>query len=185
MKRILALILSLITLTALCACRKDTPVQPSGDEKEGYKLLLDKCTELAQGYDDALVREVMPAGMLDYYITENAKKDKDFLALLKDQFEESQKAYAETYGEDWKITYELLEADEKDEAGIENYKSFDDFYFENYGIDTDKIEAVTFAKVRMHIEGSRDSNDKEKTIQCFMIDGKWYSFYAVMMGLRL
>jgi hypothetical protein len=183
MKRFSALLLALITLLALCACHKE-PEKPA-PEAESCTDLLDKCVKLAEKYDEDLVREVMPAGMLDYYIAENAKKDKDFLELLKAQFEESQAVYARTYGEDWKITYEMLEADEKDEAGIESYKAFDSFYFSNYGIDTDKIEAVTFAKVRMHIEGSLDSNDKEKTIQCFLIDGKWYSFYAVMMGLRL
>lgn len=181
MKKTLALVLAVFTLFALCACRKTPAVQ----EEESVRKLLDDCVRLAQSFDEELARKVMPEGMYDYYVSEYANRDQDFIALLRDQFAESQTHYAQTYGEDWKITYEMLEEIEKDAEGVQNYIEFDSYYFRSYGIDTDKIEAVTFAKVRMHIEGSLDSNEKDKTIQCFLIDGKWYSFYAVMMGLRL
>lgn len=192
MKKLIAVCLAVIMLLAFAACKKDPKPTPGPDatsapenKEETFTDLLDRCVALVGNYSEERLRETMPEGMLSKQIEMNNERGRDFMELIRAQFEEQAAEYAETYGEDWKISYTLNQADEKDAAGIENYKSFDSHYFSEYGIDTSKIEAVTFARVTMHIEGSRDSADKDKTIQCFKIDGKWYSFYAVMMGLRL
>lgn len=180
MKKAIAIFAALVMLFAFAACKKET-VQ----NKDGYIELLDNSMELMRNYSEELARKVMPEGMVDSQVKANEERGRDFFALLEQQFSDQRASYAATYGDDWKISYTVNEAVEKDKEGIENYKAFDAHYFETYGIDTSKITAVTFAKVTVRIEGSRDSNEKDKTIQCFLIDGKWYSFYAVMMGLRL
>lgn len=186
MKKVIAVFAALLLLAAFVSCKNNKPSPtPAPADNGGYKALLDNCVELAANYSRELAEKCIPSGMIEKQVAVNKEQGRDFWELLKAQFDDQRALYAETYGDDWKITYTVIEAVEKDEKGIENYKQFDSHYFTQYGIDASKISAVTFAKVNMHIEGSRDSNDKEKTIQCFCIDGNWYSFYAVMMGLRL
>ena len=183
MKKVFALILALILLASLCACKKGGPEKSF--DKEGYKQLIEDCIKLIESYDEETARKVICPGMLDYYIKSNEEQGRDFLALLQKQFEENQAKYAQVYGNDWKLTYTIESADEKDAEGIQKYKEFDSFYFDNYSVNTDNIQAVTFVKVNIHIEGENGSNDKTKTVQCFCVDNEWYSFYAVMLGLNL
>lgn len=189
-KRFAAFMLAVIFVLCLSACGTgDTQNGGNGGaefDKEGYRVLLDNAAKLPSEFSEELLNKVMHPGEIkyksDFYASE---KNEDFIALVREEFETTAQSYAETYGDDWKITYTVNEAVEKDAEGIQNYKEFDGFYFNTYNIDTDKIQAVTFAKVTVHIEGSKDFNDKDKTIQCFCIDGVWYSFYAVRLGLKL
>ena len=184
MKRILSILLIALTLASLAACSgKPSP----SEEPESYKTLLDNAVQL---YNDGFSREqldkVCHPNETEYKIAAfRERRDSDYIEALQNDIESFRRTYDELYGDDWKISYTVREAVEKDEAGIEQYKNYDNYYFEEYGIDTGKFQAVTFAKITVHIEGSKGSFDKDKTIQCFCIDGKWYSLYAIMIGYSL
>ena len=183
MKRFLSIALIALTLASFAACGKSPS---AGYDPEGYKALLDDALQL---YNDGFSREqvdkVCHPNEIAYKIDDYKKKDKDYIDALDNDIEATRTMYDELYGEDWKISYSIREAVVKDDNGIEKYKQFDSHYFELYGIDTDAFQAVTFAKVTVHIEGSKGSFDKDRTIQCFCIDGKWYSLYAIRIGLAL
>ena len=183
MKRSIAIILLAALLASFAACSvKNTPAR----DPEGYIALLDNAIRLPAEHSDELIRKVYYPGETEYYVNYyRDNKGEDYMAILNEEFGNIAAHYAETYGEDWKLSYKINEADVKDAAGIEKYKSFDSFYFKTYGIDTDKITDVVFAKVTVTIEGSKDSNSKDKTVQCFCVDGEWYSFYAIRLGVSL
>ena len=184
MKRFVSIILLASMLLAFAACSGKKP--GGGFDPEGYKDLLDCAIRLPSEFSEELVKQVIHPGEYafhaDYY---KENKGEDYLALLQAEFAKIAQSYAETFGEDWKLSYKINEAQVKDEKGIENYKNFDSFYFKTYNVDVDRIQSVVFAKVTVSIEGSLDSNSKDKTVQCFCIDGKWYSFYAVRLGVNL
>ncbi|MBR3383073.1 MAG: hypothetical protein IKG85_08595 [Clostridia bacterium] len=182
MKRIIAVILLAAMLAALAACTgKNTEYDP-----EGYKALLDNAIKLPSEYSDELFEKVCFPGETSYFVDyyKNEKND-DYLRLIREDYGKIADHYAEVYGEDWKLSYVINEAQVKDAEGIEQYKAFDSFYFKTYGVNVDRIQAVTFAKVTVSISGSKDSNSKEKTVQCFCVDGVWYSFYAKRLGVNL
>ena len=182
MKRALALIIAVVTLLSLAACgQKD----PGSADDAGYLLMLDNAIRLPREYSRELFDKVAPPSETEYKIEMYRSKGEDYLAAVEAQYAKTCSDYDEVYGKDWVLSYTVVSVDEKDEAGIENYKKFDNYFFETYGIDTDKITAVVFVKVNVHIESPRDYNDKEKTIQCFCLDGNWYSFYGAMMGLKM
>lgn len=183
MKKIIAVLLVLLTLASFAACGK----KPAASfDREGYKVLLDESVKLYSDFSREQVEKVCHPNEIAYKTDMyRERKDADYIELLGKDLEAVCEKYDELYGTDWKITYTIREAVEKDEKGIEQYKQFDHFYFEEYNIDTDAFQAVTFAKVTVHIEGSKGSFDKNKTIQCFCIDGTWYSLYAFRIGLAL
>lgn len=183
MKKLISAALAALLLLSLCACSGNKPQPPV--EKDSYNVLLDASLKLVTDFDRETLDKVLYRSQIEYMIQDYASKDKDYIAALEEEFASVAAAYTEAYGEDWKLSYTINETIEKDAEGIEKYKEFDSFYFKTYGIDTDKIQAVTFLKVTAHIAGSLGSNSKDRTIQCFMIDGAWYSFYAIRLGLKL
>lgn len=190
MKKLIAITIALASLLALCACGSGTPAEkpdpaaPAFD-KEGYKGMLDTALTLVSDFNEESFAKVIPQCEIDYNIKEFASRDKDYIELVKQEYAATAAAYAETYGDDWKLSYVINSVDEKDAEGIEKYKSFDNFYFTTYGVDLDKISAVTFVKATVKIEGSKGSNTKDKTLQCFCYNNEWYSFYAVRFGFKL
>ena len=191
MKKITALILVLVSALALCACGSggsntaETPAPSAGDG--GYIEMLDAAIALIGGYSRELMDKVIPPEETEYYIDFYSHKDPpvDYLTELKNQFAEMADNYAATYGDDWKLSYKVKTVDCKDAEGRQKYLDYDHFYFNTYGIDMSKVDDVVFVTVDIHIEGSKDSNDKEKTLQCFRYNGNWYSFYGAMMGTKL
>ena len=198
--RILSLMIALALLLSLAACSNDGPAETPSDtpdaasptessanefDKDGWKLLLDNGLKLVSDYSEELFRTVVPASEIDFNVSEYAKRDKDYLALVRSEYEEMAEHYTQTYGEGWTLSYTVNSVDEKDAEGIEKYKAFDNFYFNSYGIDLDSISAVTFVKLTVKIEGPLGSNTKDKTIQCFCSDNEWWSFYALRIGLKL
>ncbi len=179
--------MALTALLALCACTAGEKIKDDAlkYDPEGYKTLLDNALKLTANFDRKLLDKVSHPNETEYYINYYKEKDQDYIDLLKNEFNGIGEDYAERYGDDWKLSYTVDSVEEKDAEGIENYKKFDSYYFKTYNINTDDIQAVTFVKVTVHIEGSLGSNDKQKTIQCFCIGGEWYSFYAIRLGIKL
>ncbi|MBO6060992.1 MAG: hypothetical protein J6P98_02605 [Clostridia bacterium] len=181
MKRIIPILLLAAFILPLAACSVPAPAV----DKDGWKVPLENALGLIREYDPALLETIVPPSENEYFINYYKEKGEDYEELLRGEYAAVAEEYNEVFGEDWVITYELLDAAEKDEEGIRKYKEFDGFYFETYGIDTDKIQAVTFVKALVKISGSKGENSKEKTVQCFCYDGEWYSFYALRFGLKL
>ena len=183
MKKFIALILAAAALLAFCACEGSSS-RPAVS-KDGYKAMLDIALKLVTDFTEEDFAKVLPPSAIEYNKEEYAKRDKDYIELVKQDYAATAASYSEAYGSDWKLSYVINSADEKDAEGIEKYKKFDDFYFRTYNVDQDRITAVTFVKVTVKVEGSKGSNTKDKTIQCFCYDGAWYSLYAVRLGLKL
>ena len=182
MKRITAIVLFAVMAALLCACSAAS--KPEFD-KDGWRVPLDSAVTLTHEFDEALLDKIVPKSETEYYVDLFKGKGEDYIDVLSKEFESIRADYAERYGDDWTVSYEVTEVTEKDEEGIRKYKEFDSYFFKTYNINTDDISAVTFVKVRVHIEGSKGSNDKDKTLQCFCLNGEWYSFYAIRLGVKL
>lgn len=181
MKKALALILLLAMLAALAACGE----KPASYDKEGYKALFDIAVNLPKEHSRETINKIFPSSGTDYLIKTFAERDRDYMAELDAQYNDMDSSYAEKYGDDYRITYTVVKAVEKDKEGIEQYRSYDSHYFDVYGVDASKVVAVTFVTVSLKIEGSKDSYEREKTLQCYCIDGNWYSFYSTQLPLKL
>lgn len=193
MKKLLAVFLTAAMLLVFAACRRDPGVtDPSpapgatSEADEWYKSMFNSAMMIVRMFDEQLLDRIIYPGQLEALKKEyREKKDQDYIELLRRDYEAVAAGYTETYGEDWRLSYKINEIIDKDAEGIENYKKFDSHYFKAYNVDTDKIDAVAFVKLTVTIKGSLGENSKDKTIQCFRIDGKWYSFYALRLGVKL
>ncbi len=181
MKRFTAVVLAALCLAALCACG----VKKTNYDREGYKAMFDIAVNLPRDHSREKIDRIFPASGTDYLVTVFSDRGRNYLEELDNQYNEMHAEYAEKYGDDYAITYEVVNAVEKDKAGIEQYKNYDSHYFDVYGVDTDAVQAVTFVTVKLRIEGSKDSYEREKTLQCFCIDGNWYSFYSTQLPTKL
>ena len=181
MKRIIAILIAALCLAALAACG----AKNDNTDREGYKAMLDIASELPREHSRETLDLIFPASGTDYLINTFKDRGRDYIEELNAQYDEMHENYAAKYGSDYEITYTVTEAVEKDAQGIENYKSYDSHYFDVYGVDPDAVTAVTFVTVHLRIEGSKDSYERDKTLQCFCIDGRWYSFYSLQLPLKL
>ena len=179
--------MALTALLTLCACTAGDKIKDGAVkyDREGYKALFDNALKLPRQFDRKLLDKVSHPNEIEYNINSYNERGQDYIALLQTEFDGIGKDYTERYGDDWKLSYTVDSVDEKNAEGIENYKKFDSYFFKTYNINTDDIQAVTFVKVTVHIEGSLGSNDKQKTVQCFCIGGEWYSFYAIRLGIKM
>lgn len=185
MKRTASLLIFAALLFSLCACASK-PAAPSEGSRDGYVEVLNSACELTKNFDRALMDKVVPPGETDYFIDfYREKKNEDYIEALGSDYARIAAEYDEYFGDDWKLTCTVLDAEERDEAGIQQYRDFDSYFFSTYGYDPAKVDAVTIVKVKLHIEGSKASNDKEKTLQFFRTGGEWYSFYAARLGINL
>ncbi len=157
---------------------------PSDDD--WYRSMFDSALMLVRLFDEQLLDRVVHPNQTAALVKEyREKKDQDYIELLRQDLQSVALDYQDRYGEDWRLSYKVNEIIDKDAEGIEHYKQYDSHYFNVYNIDTDEIDAVAFVKVTVSIKGSLGENSKDKTVQCFRIDGKWYSFYAIRLGLKL
>lgn len=185
MKRIAALLLALAAVVCAAACKPaEKPKETSSEE--GYIAMLDCAIKLPTEFSRELLDNVLPPSETDFYINYyRENKDMDYLEALAGQYRDICEGYTEKYGEGWKLSYSVVSVDVKDEDGIANYKSYDSYYFTTYGVNTDDIDAVVFVTVNVRIESPSDSNEREKILQCFSLNGKWYSFYGARLGINL
>lgn len=184
MKKAISIMLLTLLLLSLFACA-EAP-QKQEENKEGYIEVLDAACELVKHFDRELMDKVIPPLETEYYTKlYRERKNEDYVEALKSEYAQIAAQYDEVFGEDWKLSYSVISVDERDSEGIEQYKSFDGYYFREYGFDLDAIDAVSFVKANVHIEGSKGSNDKERTLQFFRTGGKWYSFYAPRFGIKM
>lgn len=182
MKKLTAVLLLVLFVASLAAC---SGKQNADYDPEGYRQMFDAAIRLPREFSRELLDLVLPPSETDYYIELYNGRDRNYMVELKNEFDSMSKEYSEKYGDDYVIKYDVVEAEVKDEAGIAQYKNYDSHYFNTYGVDTDKIQAVTFVTVRLTISGSKDEYSREKTLQCFCIDGVWYSFYGAMLTTKL
>ncbi|MBQ2330526.1 MAG: hypothetical protein II387_07185, partial [Oscillospiraceae bacterium] len=109
MKKIIAVFAALLLLAAFVSCKNNKPSPtPAPADNGGYKALLDNCVELAANYSRELAEKCIPSGMIEKQVAVNKEQGRDFWELLKAQFDDQRALYAETYGDDWKITYTVI-----------------------------------------------------------------------------
>ena len=191
--RTLSFILAAVMLIAalsLAGCKGGGPADPGGasNEETGcatFSELVDTAVLFAQTSDPQLIKKLSPPGEIEFKTKLYAEQGKDYFELLQMDLDNSAAAYTENCGEDWKITYVLTKVNEKDAEGVENYRSFDSFYIEDFGLDPAKIEAVTYLYADVTVSGSRASVTKERSMWTFCYEGRWYSFYIPRFGLFL
>lgn len=166
--------------------KPDTPVIDTGYGSDDHDQLADYAVQFAATGDVEYIKRLLPESELKYYedyYREN--KNLDYWQVLSDELAAQKEHYNEVCGNDWVITYEMTQCNDKDEEGINKYREFDSFYFEQYNMDPAKISDVSFIYYDVTITGSLGSNTKQKSMWTFCYEGRWYSFYMPRFGLSL
>lgn len=193
LKRFLSIILASLTLlgfAALSGC-SDKPAVDGGDTADAeygsssYAEMVEAAFDLVRTGDTALMKKIYPKEELEVKVADYEAKGQDFYELLAEEFEACAARYAEVCGEDWQLSYVFTDVREKDEAGVQNYREFDEYYFRTFGLDPEKITAATYVYADVTVSGSLGSFTKQKSCWLFFYEGRWYSFYIPSFGLNI
>ena len=200
MKRAITIFLAVLMLAAalpLCGCALiDRITKPKDNKPDDFVVntdygsdstdrLAENAVQLAYTCDVELIKKLLPQGEVDFYVNYYDEKNQDYYALLKAEFDKNAAAYAEACGDDWAITYKITKQNDKDADGVQQYRDFDNFYFEQYGLDPAKISAASYIYYDVTVSGSRGAFTKQKSMWMFEYEGRWYSFYMPRFGLSL
>ncbi len=184
MKKTTAIILALLfALALLVGCSEREPAVSDEYGCADYYELAQTALLLAKTGDVELIKKLLPKGEIEFNTARFAEKDQDYFELLRQDFAAANEAYTAAYGEDYELSYTFTECRDKDAEGIQKYRDFDAYYFESYGIDAEKIEAVSYLYAEVTASGASASYTKEKSLWVFKYEGRWYSFYMPTFGL--
>lgn len=184
MRRIRIAFVAMLVIFAclMCiGCEDNNDIEGTTD----YLSPIDNTIAMVKELDPQLIRGVLAPPEIDYYIDHyKNEKNSDYFNELMTSLNAFVGAY-ETCGSDWVITYEIEAAKEMDKEALENYKSYDRYYFETFGMDTDDVTAGYRLDLAVSVAGS----EGEKTATCslftYKYKGEWYSFNATDILTRV
>ncbi len=168
MKKLLALVLSLVMIFSLVGC------SDKKDEKEDK----DSPATAVKNYVDVMLKgnakklkSLAPAEFWEYLEDEEDLTLDDCTERFEEGYEMTQEYLKEEFGDDYKISHKV---NGKEELSEKKLAKIADGLNENYGISTKKVTKAYEMEVEVSIKGSDDDDEVELTLIVAKIGSKWY-----------
>ena len=123
--------------------------------------------------------DVMPDEAVDFFIqsTDEAINRSECISLLEKEYKNRRKYYAEYYGEDWEVSYEIENitnlSKNKTKQEIEDYYDIS-LDSEDINLEDSGVTEVKEAEISTTIEGEKGSETDSVSLLLLKIDGSWY-----------
>lgn len=116
---------------------------------------------------DVIPKEIIEAGMEEDDIDEEELQweIEEWNEKLQDTYE----GYADTFGDDWKMTYEIVEIEEVEKSTLRDIKKT----YKKYDIDLD-IEEAKMATIEVTVSGSKRDYETDMTLWLIKVGRSWY-----------
>jgi len=188
MKKLLCLLLSILLVLSFAACSSD---EDDDDDRKSSKKSKTSATE---SYEDAIelvvklytadlsrseFEKMIPADIWEYYEDEEGMSVDDCYELVADGMEEEYAELEEQFGEDFKVTYEILNEEEAQDGDIEEFLEMIE---EQYGLDPDDFGDFYEVEFAVTISGSEDEDTEEVEMIFVEYKGSWYAAEALFGG---
>lgn len=143
-----------------------------------YKSTIKKYYSAIENGDGSKLQACYP-----FYV-KAAKADGDSASDIKDEYKDRAESlhdlYAERYGDDFKIKYEIKDADKVDKDDLEDFEKELNEAIEEEDINMGKVSISQGYEVEVEgtIKGSEDEDEFEDTFYMLKINGKWNIIYV-------
>lgn len=171
MKKLLALLLALVMILSLCACGDSSKDDDDEEEKpRTYKDAIDDYVEACYKGKTGKIKSLAPKEYWDWREEEYGETAQEVTQEYAETFERREESWREYYGDDYKVSYEVVDKEKLDEDTLE---LFADALEDEYDIEFSVTEGYE-VELEMTIEGSEDEDSDEATFYVLKIDGDWY-----------
>lgn len=164
---VIAIIVVFITITAVAWF---SAAGASDGGNPGTPSYRDTVGDFIQAINDADVRslfQLVPAELIDSYLTEEGIEKKDLMELVQQELDLTHENLISLYGEDWNISYEILETRQIIEDELLQLQT------EYKELELEISEALV-VDLSLTMEAEEVKNDSNTQILLLKIGGSWY-----------
>lgn len=172
--RILALLFALATVFSLCSCATSSPeslakayvkatMKFDAKKVDSYRLVTIKdCVNYYAERDGLTFKEAMEDGY------DVSSLDEYFKKLKEDYKDDAEDEYG-------KFKFEIRKVDvgKYSPERLEELKDYCENYYEEFGVDIDKISAAASVEIKVRITGEEQSETTETYITVVKYKGQW------------
>ena len=189
MKKLLCLLLSVLLVLSFAACgseddggssKKSKKNKESTEEVGSYEDAIDLLLELyVADLSESEFKKMIPADIWKYYEDEEGMSVSDCYETVADGMDEQRAYMEEQYGEDMKVTYEIVSKEKASEGDVEDFLELME---EQYGLDPDDFGTCYEIELAITISGSEDEDTQETMMGFVEYKGSWYIADALTDG---
>ena len=146
---------------------------------QSEKKLIKEFIKAEMTADGEKVIEILPDEIVEAAETQGGMTKNEFIKAVQEQLNSAMNTVVNTYGEEWKYSYEIKSIKKASQEDIEEWKNT---YKDGFEMDVD-ISEGKICEVEINFNGNEIRNTSNIELNLVKIRGKWYVDFASLAAL--
>lgn len=146
---------------------------------QSEKKLIKEFIKAEMTADGEKVIEILPDEIVEAAETQGGMTKNEFIKAVQEQLNSVMNTVVNTYGEEWKYSYEIKSIKKASQEDIEEWKNT---YKDGFEMDVD-ISEGKICEVEINFNGNEIRNTSNIELNLVKIRGKWYVDFASLAAL--
>lgn len=146
---------------------------------QSEKKLIKEFIKAEMTADGEKVIEILPDEIVEAAETQGGMTKNEFIKAVQEQLNSAMNTVVNTYGEEWKYSYEIKSIKKALQEDIEEWKNT---YKDGFEMDVD-ISEGKICEVEINFNGNEIRNTSNIELNLVKIRGKWYVDFASLAAL--
>lgn len=146
---------------------------------QSEKKLIKEFIKAEMTADGEKVIEILPDEIVEAAETQGGMTKNEFIKAVQEQLNSAMNTVVNTYGEEWKYSYEIKSIKKASQEDIEEWKNT---YKDGFEMDVDILEGK-ICEVEINFNGNEIRNTSNIELNLVKIRGKWYVDFASLAAL--
>ena len=146
---------------------------------QSEKKLIKEFIKAEMTADGEKVIEILPDEIVEAAETQGGMTKNEFIKAVQEQLNSAMNTVVNTYGEEWKYSYEIKSIKKASQEDIEEWKNT---YKDGFEMDVD-ISEGKICEVEINFHGNEIRNTSNIELNLVKIRGKWYIDFASLAAL--
>lgn len=146
---------------------------------QSEKKLIKEFIKAEMTADGEKVIEILPDEIVEAAETQGGMTKNEFIKAVQEQLNSAMNTVVNTYGEEWKYSYEIKSIKKASQEDIEEWKNT---YKDGFEMDVD-ISEGKICEVEINFNGNEINNTSNIELNLVKIRGKWYVDFASLAAL--
>ena len=146
---------------------------------QSEKKLIKELIKAEMTADGEKVIEILPDEIVEAAETQGGMTKNEFIKAVQEQLNSAMNTVVNTYGEEWKYSYEIKSIKKASQEDIEEWKNT---YKDGFEMDVD-ISEGKICEVEINFNGNEIRNTSNIELNLVKIRGKWYVDFASLAAL--
>lgn len=146
---------------------------------QSEKKLIKEFIKAEMTADGEKVIEILPDEIVEAAETQGGMTKNEFIKAVQEQLNSAMNTVVNTYGEEWKYSYEIKSIKKASQEDIEEWKNT---YKDGFEMDVD-ISEGKICEVEINFNGNEIRNTSNIELNLVKIRGKWYIDFASLAAL--